>query len=134
MAEGTFATVVNCMDGRTQLPAIDYLIKKYGVDYVDSITEPDPVKILAERTYLTVIDQIKKRVGISVDKHGSRHIAVVAHHDCAGNPVDKETQLKQIEASIKLVREWSFGAEVIGLWVDERWEVTEVGSGSSKHA
>jgi hypothetical protein len=134
MAEGTFATVVNCMDGRTQLPVIEHLKKKYGVDYVDSITEPGPVKILAERTYPTIIDQIKKRVGISVEKHGSRHIAVVGHHDCAGNPVDKETQLQQIEASIKLIREWGFGAEVIGLWIDERWEVTEVGSGLSKYA
>ena len=107
MAEGTFATVVNCMDGRTQLPVIEYLKKKYGVDYVDSITEPGPIKILAERTYLTIIDQIKKRVGISVEKHGSRHIAVVGHHDCAGNPTDQETQLKQIDASIKLISEWA---------------------------
>ena len=126
MAEGRFVTAINCMDGRTQLPVINYLMKKYGADYVDSITEPGPVKILSERTYLTIVDRIKKRVAISVEKHGSRHIAVVGHHDCAGNPADREAQLRQIAASLKLIREWGFAAEVIGLWVDENREVSEV--------
>lgn len=35
-----FATAINCIDGRTQLPVIEWARKKYGVDYVDMITKP----------------------------------------------------------------------------------------------
>lgn len=61
MSEGTFAAVINCMDGRTQVPVIEFMKSRCGVDYVDMVTEPGPVKILAERTYLTIVDQIRKR-------------------------------------------------------------------------
>ncbi len=40
ISHGTFATAINCMDGRVQLPVIAYLKSKYVVDYVDAITEP----------------------------------------------------------------------------------------------
>ena len=43
-----FATAINCMDGRTQLPTINWAMKELNVDYVDSITEAGPDKILAE--------------------------------------------------------------------------------------
>ena len=59
-------------------------------------------------------------------KHGSHHILIIGHHDCAGNPVEKETQLKQIRESIDTVRIWGFKGEIIGLWIDEKWNVSEV--------
>ncbi|HUT55256.1 MAG TPA: carbonic anhydrase [bacterium] len=125
MPPGRFATAINCMDGRVQLPVIAYLKERCGVDYVDMITEPGPIKLLAERTYLTRIDSVRGLVDVSINKHGSRHIAIAGHHDCAGNPVDKDTQLKQIAASIKLIKSWGHAAEVIGLWVDENGMVEE---------
>ncbi len=60
-------------------------------------------------------------------KHNSKLIAIVGHHDCAGNPVEKETQLKQILSAIKTVKSWNFEVQIIGLWVDERWEVNDLG-------
>ncbi|MBC7345036.1 MAG: hypothetical protein H5U03_06435, partial [Clostridia bacterium] len=92
MAHG-FAATINCMDGRTQLPVINYVKDKYGVDYVDVITEPGPNKLLAERGDEALLASIRRRLEISVLKHGSRHVVIVGHHDCAGNPVEKETQL-----------------------------------------
>ena len=44
----SFCTVVNCMDGRVQLPVIRYLQDRIEVLYVDSVTEPGPVRSLAE--------------------------------------------------------------------------------------
>jgi carbonic anhydrase len=126
MPQDRFATAINCMDGRVQLPVIAYLQERCGVDHVDMITEPGPVRLLAERTYLTRIDSVRARVDVSISRHGSRHIAIVAHHDCAGNPVDKQTQLQQLAAAVKLIKEWGRPAEVIGLWVDENWMVEEV--------
>lgn len=126
MGYGSFATAINCIDGRTQIPVIDYIRKKYKVDYVDMITEPGPIRVLAENTDKPTIESIKRRVGISTEKHGSVHIVIVGHHDCAGNPVEKATQLKQILESIWTVRSWNLRAETLGLWIDEEWVAHEV--------
>lgn len=126
MSHGSFATAINCMDGRTQIPVIEYMKKKYGVDYVDMITEPGPIKILAENKDETMLNSIKRRVEISTIKHGSKHIAIAGHHDCAGNPVEKEMQLKQILKSIKTIRSWGFKGEIVGLWIGEDWKAYEV--------
>jgi hypothetical protein len=126
MADGAFATAINCMDGRVQLPVAEFLKKKYKVDYVDAITEPGLDGILAANQDKAAIESIKRRVDISTGRHGSKHIAVVGHHDCAGNPVDKATHLAHIRAAIKTVKSWGVKAGVIGLWVDDKWKVSEV--------
>lgn len=118
-----FAAAINCMDGRVQSPVNEWLRSKKGVDYVDTITEPGPIKILAENTDINVIDSLKRKVEISVKKHGSKMVAVVGHHDCAGNPISYEEQLPQIKKSINIVKSWGYDVDVLGLWVDESWEV-----------
>lgn len=126
MPEGSFATAINCMDGRVQHPVAELLKKKYKVDHVDTITEPGPDGILAANQDKAAIESIKRRVDVSTGKHGSKHIAIVGHHDCAGNPVDRGTHLAHIRAAIKTVKSWGIKAEVIGLWVDDGWKVSEV--------
>jgi carbonic anhydrase len=126
MALGTFVTTINCMDGRVQLPVIQYLREKYNVDYVDSITEPGPNRILAEKNDDFTIESIRKRVAISVEKHGSSLISIIGHFDCAGNPVDKKAQLKQLNEAVKTIKSWNSGVDIIKLWVDENWTVQEV--------
>ena len=74
MSQGIFCTAINCMDGRVQLPVIKFLMEEMKADYVDNITEPGPIKILAERGER--VSAIRDRVDISVKKHGSRYIAV----------------------------------------------------------
>jgi len=124
MSHGRFATAVNCMDGRVQIPVIEFLKKKYGVDFVDDVTEAGPDKIL--HSHSKVVESIRRRVEISVRRHGSHVIAVVAHHDCAGNPVCKDTHLTDVKDSVKRVSSWFDGVEVIGLWVDRSWSVREI--------
>jgi len=126
MAEGKFVTAINCMDGRTQVPVIEWMKKEYGADYVDSITEPGPVKILAEAPDSSPAKSMMGRTAISVDKHGSTAIAVIIHHACAGNPVDEATQRGQLVKALETVKAWSFGVEVIGLWVNGDWQVERV--------
>jgi hypothetical protein len=122
----TFCTAINCMDGRVQLPVINYLRKRCGVKNVDSVTDPGPVAILAGETNLAAIASIMDRVRISVHHHESRSIAVIGHHDCAGNPVDQATQAEQTRAAMKLVKARFPECEVFGLWVDESWQVHEL--------
>ena len=123
MNDKKFATAINCMDGRVQTPIIDWLKKKYDVDYVDMITEAGPNKILAEDKDYSAVESIKKRVAISVNHHGSNLIAVVGHYDCAGNPLNREAQAKQTDAAVKLIQSWQFHVQVIGLWVGKNWQV-----------
>jgi hypothetical protein len=126
MSTNQFATAINCMDGRVQIPVFEYMKTMYNVDYIDMITEPGPLKTLSENTEKTIVESIKKRVEISVFKHNSELIALVGHHDCARNPVEKDTQVKQMRMAIKAVESWKFNAQIIGLWVDKNWEVREL--------
>lgn len=47
MVEGKFGTAINCMDGRIQIPIINWLKEKYNLDFIDTITEPGVDKITA---------------------------------------------------------------------------------------
>jgi hypothetical protein len=126
VAHGTFATVINCMDGRVQEPVIAWMKTEYGVDYVDDITEPGPVCMLAGSADQQALESLRRRVDISVTKHGSHVVAIAAHHDCAGNPVCKDEQMVQLRAAIDYVKSWNFDVDVLGLWVDEKWQVFPV--------
>jgi hypothetical protein len=121
-----FATAINCMDGRVQKPVFDYMLQKFAVDYVDMITEAGPIKALSLGREGTIAESIRNRVAISVGKHESKFIAVVGHHDCAGNPVEDDLQREQTLKAMQTVVSWGFRAKVIGLWVDDKWEVSEV--------
>ncbi|PKR77624.1 hypothetical protein CEY16_06720 [Halalkalibacillus sediminis] len=125
MAEGTFATVINCMDGRVQVPVNDWMREKYKVDFVDTLTEAGPNKFLLEGS-VDQLASIQAKIGISVEKHGSNVVAVAGHHDCAGNPIDAEEKKLQIKESVELIQSWGYNVEVVGLYVNDRWEVEQV--------
>ncbi|UCC43175.1 MAG: hypothetical protein JSU65_08470 [Candidatus Zixiibacteriota bacterium] len=118
---GKFGTTINCMDGRVQAPVFKYLSDNYQIDYVDTITEPGPTKALVAGDS-QLIESIKSKVLISVEKHGSSIVAVVAHGDCAGNPIPKDESIIQTRQAVEVVKSWNLPVTVIGLWVgDERW-------------
>ena len=121
-----FCTAINCMDGRTQLPVNTFLKEYYKAEYVDTITEPGPIKILSEAEGTPLVESIFNRVSISVDKHGSRGLGIVGHFGCAGNPVEKETQLEQLEAAAQAVKARYPDVDVIKLWVGDTWQVEKV--------
>jgi carbonic anhydrase len=120
-----FCAAINCMDGRVQLPVINYSKERFKVSYVDSITEPGPNLILAKQSDKVAIQSIILRVKISVEKHKSVGIAIVGHYDCSGNPSVKEDQLIHLKDSIGYLRQY-FDIEIIALWVDENWKVNEI--------
>jgi carbonic anhydrase len=122
-----FACAINCMDGRVQDAVKNYMKENYSVDYVDMVTEPGPNKIICNKEECdnAVIDDIKKRVAISVEHHGSKVVAVVGHFGCAGNPVPKEEQIEQLKKCKEAVELFGFPVEVILLWVDGDWQTVE---------
>jgi hypothetical protein len=113
------------MDGRVQDAVKNYLKENYRVDWVDQITEPGPIKILAENSNHTIIENIKKRVDVSVNHHGSKVVAIVGHYDCAGNPVGKEEQILQLKKSEEVAKSFGFDVEIILLYVEGDWTTVE---------
>ncbi len=121
-----FCAVINCMDGRVQLPVIMYLQKRFRVEYVDSITEAGPNLILAERKKDASVQSILEGLEISIENHKSIGVAIVGHYDCAGNPAPQDNQIIHIKKAIQFLRQQYKNIEIIGLWVDKNWEVHEV--------
>ncbi len=120
-----FYTAINCMDGRVQLPVISYLQKRFDAEYVDVISEPGPNRILADESDGVAVESIMRRVEISVVRHHSVGIAVVGHHDCAGNPATEAEQRQHTAAAVLCVQARFSDVPVIGLWVNENWDVSE---------
>lgn len=121
-----FCTAINCMDGRVQVPVIEFLKKRFMVNHVDVITEPAPNRILATQSNQKTVDSILERVHISMKRHNSVGIAIAGHHDCAGNPTGMEEQTRHIHEAVRRVSNKYREIPVIGLWVDENWEVNEI--------
>jgi len=117
-----FATAISCIDGRVQKPVIEFMLKKFKADYVDMITEPGPDKVLSEDKVPHIIESIKRRVMISVEKHGPGIVVIAGHHDCAVNPVGEEEHRRQIGEAVKKVKTWGLDADIHGVWVNEKWE------------
>ncbi|MFA5842680.1 MAG: carbonic anhydrase [Candidatus Gracilibacteria bacterium] len=126
MSHGSFATVINCMDGRTQLPVNTWIKQKYGVDYVDTVTEPGPDGILAKNEDQATLASMKKRVAISVEKHGSKTVVIVAHAECAGNPVSEAEHKEHVKKAMQTVKNWGFPVKIAAVWVGDAWTVEEV--------
>jgi len=122
----TFCTSIHCMDGRIQEPIIKYLKQNYNIAYVDTITEPGPCKILAENKDKISVNSIIARIKISINRHGSKLIAISGHYDCAGNPRDEKIQKKQIRESIKHLKNNYPEIKIIGLWIDNELKINNV--------
>jgi len=123
MVEGKFATSVSCMDGRIQTPLAKWIKENYSVDYVDTITEPGVDKTITENS---VFESIKTKVSISINAHKSELVVLSGHYDCAANQVSNEKHIELIKKGIEVISSWNLGVKVIGVWVDDSWNVNAV--------
>ncbi|MBN4046204.1 hypothetical protein JYT57_00840 [Nitrosarchaeum koreense] len=123
MTSGKFVTSICCMDGRIQLPVDKWIKENYSADYIDTITEPGMEKRVSEGVDT---DWLKTKTNISISKHNSNLIVISAHHGCAGNPVSKEEQVEQVKKSVTVIKSWNVTDNVIGIYVNDKWEIEEV--------
>ncbi len=122
----TFFTSVGCMDGRVQDPVARFGRNKFGVKFADTITEAGLVGQIARSDNPALVEGIKKKLFISLEKHHSKGIIVHGHQDCAGNPVPDEKHKEDILKTAEIIR--SFVPErtpVIPIFVvkNKDWEV-----------
>jgi carbonic anhydrase len=100
----TFFTAIGCMDGRVQAPIARYGQNKFQVQYPDTITEAGLVGLLSNNPTLELLEGVKKKVLISVEKHHSKGIVVHGHQECAGNPVDDSVHKQNTLKACELIR------------------------------
>ncbi|OAA86459.1 carbonic anhydrase [Clostridium coskatii] len=120
-----FAVLLNCMDGRTQLPAINWIRDNFRVKYVDIISEPGIDKVICGEDE-NFINSLKYKMDISINSHGASMAFIVGHYDCAANKVDKITHIEQIKKSVCIIKKLYNNIEVIGLWINENFEVEKI--------
>ena len=114
------AVCLNCIDGLVQLPVIQWIKDNYEMDYVDMITEPGIDGLLSDNA--NPIDEINRKLRISIKKNNASIIFIVGHYDCKGNPVSESTHKEHILlAATRLKKEFS-EITVIGLWVNSFWK------------
>ena len=123
MSEGKFATSISCIDGRIQLPLSQWIKENYSVDYVDTITEPGVDKNV---TRDSIINSIKAKARISINAHKSELVVFSGHYNCAANPVSDEEHIEFIKKGVEAISSWGLGVKVIGVWVDDSWNVNTV--------
>ncbi|MDF1543885.1 MAG: hypothetical protein P1R58_02145 [bacterium] len=122
-----FATAINCIDGRAQLPIIEYIKRNHAVDFVDMINAPGADGLLAANKDAARLKNIRDAVAVSVDREGSaKVVAVCGHHDCLGNPVDEAQHKTEIKRGVDQLKWWNSNLEIIGLWVNANWTVERV--------
>jgi carbonic anhydrase len=125
----TFFTSVGCMDGRVQAPIAAYGQKLYSVLYPDTITEAGLVGVLANNPSQELLNTIKKKVLISVEKHHSRGIVVHGHQKCAGNPVEDDQHKEETIKAAEIISQMAPDIEVKAVFVvknDSSWVVEEL--------
>lgn len=118
----TFGTVLTCIDGRIQRVVSDFLMTRFGVANIDTITRAGIIKHLTS-SYDPVTNSIVDDLDTSIEVHDSYQIALVAHRECAGNPVDDERQRGQLKNAVEHFTRRYPAQEVIGLWLGTNWAI-----------
>ncbi len=111
------------MDGRVQLPVINWIKTNYQVDFVDVITEAGMDAVLSNQQD---VSEILRSIKISVDINKSTKLFVVGHYDCRGNPVEDKVHQEQISKSVSRLKGHWPNHQIIGLWVNKSWGVEVV--------
>jgi hypothetical protein len=110
------------MDGRVQRPMIDWMKENVGVDFVDMVTEPGPDKVI-NHCSPEDLARITEKVKISVEKHGSKHVVISGHDDCAGHPVSKEQHVEDVKKAMQIIKSWNLPVTIYGVWINSGWQV-----------
>ncbi len=121
-----FATVLHCIDGRVQLPVLYYLQERFDVPYIDVITEAGIVRHIADPEDNPIKIASFASLSISIEKHCSTQVALVAHEDCAGNPKSQEEQEEELRRGLKELGLRFPELKRVALWCSLSGEIVEV--------
>ena len=102
----TFFTSVGCKDGRAQETVAEFGRKKFGAEYPDTITEAGLVGLLSKDAIdERLLDSLKKKIAISLEKHHSKGIIVHGHQECAAlSAVSDEKHKEDVRSSVQAIK------------------------------
>lgn len=118
-----FAVLLNCIDGRTQQPLLDWVRRELGVSHVDVVTEPGVDAVLA-RGDDNAVQALLDKVCVSRLAHGAVALVVAGHHDCAANPGDAAAHAADLARAMTLLRQALPELPARAVYVDSAWTVT----------
>lgn len=131
--EETFCTSVGCMDGRSECAVAKWGREKFGVQYIDAITEAGTVGLLIGENVDQLLESVQKKVLISIEKHRSKGIIVSGHQECAGNSVPDNVQKDEVRKVVSMFQDlFNFSLPILGVFVKRsekdpsQWVVEEV--------
>ena len=113
---GKFTCCLNCIDGRIQLPVINWIKNNYDIEFVDMLTQPGMDGFIANPD--SDLNDLLEKIHISLRVHDCQEIFLVAHEDCAANPVDFETHRKQLFDSTEKIKNHFPSSKIIGIWIN----------------
>ncbi|NYB53012.1 MAG: hypothetical protein HVN35_10715 [Methanobacteriaceae archaeon] len=119
-----FATCLNCIDGRVQIPVINWITQNYEIDYVDMVTEAGMDGLLADNSFNPV--HVLRKLAISIGNHNSNTIFIVGHYDCAANQVSEDVHKLHIKKAVQRIKNYTLSCKIVGLWISENFEVEKV--------
>lgn len=115
--QAAFAVALTCIDGRVQEPLAAWVRTRFGVRYVDVVTEPGMDVVLA-RGPQAEQDALLAKADVSRRAHGSVTLVVAGHADCAGNPVPDDQHVQDVAAAVRRVQAALPDLAVAGAFVD----------------
>lgn len=134
MQQPTFATALNCIDGRAQAAVESWMRENIGVDHIDQISEPGVDRLLADGD-TSIMGPIRSKVGLSVQQNESQVVVIVGHNNYTDAPESvryisgygcADTHRGDIHRAINRVASWKIPAHILGIRLDEQWKVEVV--------
>jgi len=134
MQQPTFATALNCIDGRAHAAVESWMRENIGVEHVDQIAEPGVDRLLAGGD-ISITDPIRGKVDLSVRQNESQVVVIVGHDNYADAPESVryisgyesiDTHRGDIHRAINRVASWKIPAYILGIRLDEQWKVEVV--------
>jgi hypothetical protein len=120
-----FAVLLNCIDGRTQRPLIEWVRRELGVEHVDIVTEPGVDGVLASGD-TAALDALLHKACVSRLAHGATTLVIAGHHDCAANPGDASSHARDLLLAADAVQRALPELPVRSVYVDASWSVDEL--------
>ncbi|MGI9609261.1 MAG: carbonic anhydrase [Acidimicrobiia bacterium] len=114
-----FGTAIACIDGRFLKRTIDHIELRLGVRHVDTITTAGAVKHLAGNLAAEG-EALLANVQVSLQAHSSLGTAIVAHGECAGNPVPDRTQKEQLASAVETLTSLFPDMDVSAFFLDPK--------------